>query len=133
MMGLGATKVSHMMLLRTFPQVDMRIEHSDGAVMREACSGRSNVFMENNSWHKTAGPLCVLSAIAVVIGSLATLDMLWYPLSVLLLGLVLWFPSGIVALWQRQFWWATASLALIVAAMSPFAMLFIACSRGDCL
>lgn len=81
-----------------------------------------------------SGPSCVASSIAFLAGALASLDLLWSPLMVLLpLGLLSWVVTIAIALIQRRWWWAVASLPAMMIPLYIFGEIAAACARGDCL
>jgi hypothetical protein len=80
-----------------------------------------------------AGPVCFASSLCFLIGSLAAIEIAPPALGPLLFGLAIWLPSGLFALWQKQYWWVVASLAPILPPIIIYGAIFASCYQGDCL
>ena len=85
---------------------------------------------------RPAGPLSLLSALCVLVGTMNAFEFLnWGPLVHLLpLGLIGWLATTIFALRERQFWWMAASSALILGPFALWGSLYYSCyALHDCL
>jgi uncharacterized membrane protein YfcA len=96
-------------------------------------SGNHSTHSEQAIIWEWAGPACVVAAIAFLAGAAAAGDMLPPVFSPLIFGFFAWLPALVVALRQRQYWWAAGSLPFCALPIGFWLLLMEACSRGDCL